>query len=303
MPKLPYHHVDVFTDRLFGGNQLAVFPDGRGLSTELMQQIAQEMNFSETAFVFPPQATQNHFKLRIFTPAAEIPMAGHPTIGTAFVLQHIGMVTLHESQQSIRFEEGVGPITVTYQQVPDKSPLITMQQPLPVFGAIFEDKATLAALLSIEPSQLHPDYPAQVVSSGVPFLYIVVKDLEVIHKVRLRQEVWEQHFQHGANPHIFVLMPKSRELNSNTVRSRMFGPAFGIAEDPATGSASGPLGAYLVNYGIVAAAETVKIVSEQGFEMGRPSLIHITLTMEGKRLQQVEVGGYSVYVSEGILHL
>src|SRR5215212_206100 len=149
MKRLRYHLVDVFTDRQFGGNPLAVFTDGAGVSGELMQLIAREMNLSETTFVLPPADAANHFRVRIFTPAQELPMAGHPTVGTTFILAREHMIELRPDETTIKLEEGVGtiPVRLTFKDgVPD---LILMQQPLPRFGPRFEERRLIAEMLSI----------------------------------------------------------------------------------------------------------------------------------------------------------
>jgi PhzF family phenazine biosynthesis protein len=181
MPELPYHLVDVFTDMPFGGNQLAVFTEPDDLPAETMQLIARELNLSETTFVLPPTDPQNHYRVRIFTPARELPFAGHPTIGTGYVLHRHGLI---RSGGSLRLEEGVGVIEVTLTPESDGRLMVTMRQPLPQFGAIFEDRATLSAILSLKPDDLTDGLPAQVVSSGLPFLFIPVKTLSAIRRVQ-----------------------------------------------------------------------------------------------------------------------
>ncbi len=311
--KLRYHLIDVFTDRPFGGNQLAVFANGQGIPASLMQQIARELNFSETTFVLPPKEVDNHFLVRIFTPFVEMPMAGHPTVGTAFVLALEQMVDPSAPAVTVRFEEGVGVIPVTIQWVDGRPGLIKMSQPLPKFGPEFADRALMAAMLSLNPAQIAPDLPLQVVSSGVPFLYVPLTDLAAIRQVKLRQDLWEQHLSNFAAAQVFVFT-RQTELENSAVHCRMFAPTFGIIEDPATGSASGPLGAYLIKYGLVKTAdrrpqtaegqpELVTFISEQGFEMSRPSLIQVEIAHDQGRITGVAVGGHSVYVGEGFIEV
>lgn len=298
-----YYLVDVFTEQAFGGNQLAVFIDGQGLSGQLMQTIAKELNLSETVFVLPPEDDKNHFRLRIFTPAIELPMAGHPTVGTAFVLARAGLLDLAANGKTdVRFEENVGVIPVSINAQAGIPGMVNMTQPLPEFGPTFDDRQTIADLLSITVDGLHHDYPAQVVSTGVPFLFIPIKDLATIAKLKVRQDVWIQHIKDFAAPHLFAFTLET-EHESSTVHSRMFAPAMGIAEDPATGAASGPLGCYLVRHGITGGDGQTIIISEQGYEMGRPSLIHIEINRTGKQITGVTIGGHSVYIGEGNIHL
>src|SRR5689334_22697754 len=154
MTKIPFRIVDVFTDHPFGGNQLAVVTNGRGLSTQVMQALAREFNFSETTFVLPPEDPANTYKVRIFTPTHELPMAGHPTVGTAFVLARERMIPLDSSEANIVFEEGVGPIPVKIKFKDGAPDLIYMTQPVPKFGPRFTDVSAIAGLLSLEPDAL-----------------------------------------------------------------------------------------------------------------------------------------------------
>ncbi|MCL4300937.1 MAG: PhzF family phenazine biosynthesis protein [Anaerolineae bacterium] len=304
MRKLRYHLIDVFTNQPFGGNQLAVFTNGRGLSPKLMQQLARELNFSETTFVLPPQAADNDFWVRIFTPAVEMPMAGHPTVGTAFVLALEKLLDDSGPETTTRFEEGVGVIPVRVQWQHKQPALIMMSQPLPEFGPEFTNRGVIAEMLSLDPGEIDPGYPLQVVSCGVPFLYVPLTSLAALRRIKLRYDLWEQHLRDFASPHLFVFTLET-ELEKSAVHCRMFAPALGIAEDPATGAASGPLGCYLVKYGLVGRQleEKVSFISEQGFEMGRPSLIHIEIEQAGEQITAVTVGGECVYMGEGYFEL
>src|SRR5436190_2912936 len=187
-----YHLVDVFTDRAFGGNPLAVFLDGKGMSDGLMQAVAKEFNLSETTFVLPPQNPSNDFRVRIFTPAQELPMAGHPTVGTTFVQTRAGLVKPAPSRTTITLEEGVGPIPVAIDWKDGQPSFIEMQQPLPEFDSPIEDRAGIAEMLSLELEAIREDLPIQVVSCGVPFLFVPVKTLEAIRRIRFRTDVAER---------------------------------------------------------------------------------------------------------------
>jgi trans-2,3-dihydro-3-hydroxyanthranilate isomerase len=294
--------VDVFTDRQFGGNPLAVFTDGEGLSTETMQRLAKEMNLSETTFVLPPEDLANHFKLRIFTPGKELPMAGHPTVGTSFVLAREQMFGWSGAEAELRLEEGVGPIPVRLEFREGAPHMIWMTQLPPQFGPVIDDVATVADMLSITPGDINTDLPVEVVSCGVPFLFVPVRDLATMRRLRMRQEVSSGLLEPLGLGEVFIFAPEV-EYEGSTVHSRMFAPDFGIAEDPATGGASGPLGSYLVRHGLVEANPTAYIVSEQGVEMGRPSFIHIQITREGEQIVRVQVGGQAVYMGEGDIEL
>jgi trans-2,3-dihydro-3-hydroxyanthranilate isomerase len=301
MKKLLYYLVDVFTDEVFGGNQLAVFPNGQEVPEHLMQQIAKELNLSETTFVLPPVNQQNDIKLRIFTPGQELPMAGHPTIGTAYVLLQQKLLS-SEGRNQLIFEEGVGDIPVAFEQNGQELGQITMTQPLPKFGQTVTDVQLLADLLMLSPEDILPEPAAQVVSCGVPYLYVPLKNLAAVQKARLRNEVLETQLNHIGSQSVFLFSTETEDP-ANTVHGRMFAPAFGIPEDPATGSACGPLGCYLVHHKLVPTQPVANIVCEQGFEMGRPSLLYLTIGQENNTITQVKVGGKSVMVGEGYFYL
>ncbi len=297
MRELAYQLVDVFTDTPFGGNQLAVFTDPGDLPGDVMQTIARELNLSETVFVLPPADPANHFRLRIFTPGAELPFAGHPTIGTGFVLHRSGMIP---PGGALRLEEGVGLIEVTLTHEPGGKLLVTMQQPLPQFGAVCDDRAQASAALSLTPDDLMPGLPVQVVSSGTPFLFAPLNSLDAVRRIRVRLDLYEAVVKAVGARGIFVFTPKG-ELPGSHVHARMFAPQMGIAEDPATGSACGPLGAYLLRHKLVDAQAAQQIVAEQGFEIKRPSIIHIHLEITDEAITRVTVGGYSRAIGSGVL--
>jgi trans-2,3-dihydro-3-hydroxyanthranilate isomerase len=303
MKQRHYFLVDVFTNQPFGGNQLAVFPHARGLAPQTMQALAKELNLSESAFVLPAQDAEHDYWVRFFTPAVELPMAGHPTIGTAFVLAREHMIQLAEPETTITFEEGVGVVTVTLQAREGQLQSIQMRQPLPTFGPEFADRDAIARMLSLEKAMLDATLPLEVVSCGVPFLYIPVKSLEAIRAIRFRLDVWEQVLRDYAAPHVFVFTQEVM-LQDSTVHSRMFAPAMGIAEDPATGAASGPLGCYLVRHGLVEPTVGIShLVSEQGFELGRPSLVQVKIEQDGQHITGVYVGGQCYSMGEGWITL
>ncbi len=302
MRKLQYYLVDVFTDRPFGGNPLAVFPDAQGISPAVMQSLAKELNLSETTFVLPPQQAGNDCQVRIFTPAVELPMAGHPTVGTAFILSHNNLISLTEPETTLLFEEGVGVIRVTLSVKDGQASIIQMRQPLPTFGPQFTERDAIMRMLSLDAADFDAALPFEVVSCGVPFLYVPVKSLEAVRRIRFRRNVWEQTLRDFVAPHIFVFTQETETAHA-TVHSRMFAPAMGIVEDPATGAASGPLGCYLVRHELVKLDNVVEFVSEQGFEIGRPSFVTIKIALEGRRITGVQIGGQCYFMGEGSLEL
>src|SRR5215217_236727 len=164
MRRLHYHRVDVFTDRAFGGNPLAVFANGRGLAAQTMQAIAKEFNLSETTFVLPPDDPRHDWRVRIFTPGSELPMAGHPTIGTSFVLAREHLIPRAERETNVVFEEGVGPVPVRVEFENGEPVFAEMRQPLPTFGPRLDDRKAVAAMLSLGESDVEPDLPVEVVS-------------------------------------------------------------------------------------------------------------------------------------------
>ncbi|HBL26110.1 MAG TPA: hypothetical protein DD490_04665 [Acidobacteria bacterium] len=294
-----YLTADVFTDRPFGGNPLAVFPDARNIPPGRMQQVARELNLSETVFVLPPDDPAHTRKLRIFTPGQELPFAGHPTVGTAHVLAALEEIPLVEPATRIVFEEGVGPVPVT----------IRVQRGVPVFAQLTAARlpeqgppappaADLAALLSLDPDDvLDGEDRAETWSCGVGFLFVPVQSRAALGRVRLRQDLWETMLAGSWAPHLFVLC-REPELPGSALRARMFAPAMGIAEDPATGGACSALGGW-----IAARAKerqgTLRLVVEQGFEMGRPSLLHLEVDLQEGTPTAVRVGGATVLMSQG----
>jgi trans-2,3-dihydro-3-hydroxyanthranilate isomerase len=298
-----YLHLDVFTDRAFGGNQLAVFTSPLGLSTDEMQAITREMNFSECTFVFAPESADTDHRVRIFTPGKELPMAGHPTIGTAFALAEERAVS--PAQQRVVFGEGVGPVPVDLIWEGDRLSFAWMTQLRPTFGEPVAAIETIAAALGIEPAAIRSTgVPVQEVSCGVPFLMVPLAtraavDVASVDRAgldRLRGAV-----SSGTTEVFLFSMEQTGE--AATAYSRMFAPGLGVAEDPATGAASGPLGSYLVRHGLVPPSAADRIISLQGVKMGRPSRIHIAIDVEGGEITRVRVGGQSVLVGEGTIRI
>lgn len=303
MPTRSYRfvQVDVFTDRVFGGNPLAVFLDARGLEDALMQQIAREMNLSETVFLFPPSRPDYAAALRIFTPTRELPFAGHPTIGTAWVLAAHGLGTKGASRFVL--EERIGPIPVELEGDAARPDFIWMTQQEATFDPVLDNRDAVARALGLAEADLWPGAPIQPGSTGNKFLFVPLRDRATVDRAVL--DVRGMLDALGDRPliGIFIFAPDP-DPGAGRVYSRMFAPhTSGVPEDPATGSASGPLGAYLVRRGLVNAAGEVKIVSEQGTKMGRQSFIHIRLAMQGDRIVTIRVGGSAVPVLDGELTL
>lgn len=301
--RYPFCTVDVFSEQIFGGNPLAVFPEAQGLNSKLMQQIAGELNLSETAFVFPPEEPEHSFRLRIFTPQVELPFAGHPTIGTAFVLAATGQAALEGEQTRMVLEETVGPVRVEVQ-ARDGRPVAARlwAAQMPVFGPPPPDRAELAALLSLEEAALaQGELSPQTVSCGVPFTFIPLRDREALGGARLDTALWQRLLRDSWAPHVYCLA-LDPELDGSDLRVRMFAPAMGITEDPATGAAASALAGYLGSREGLRNG-TLRWAVEQGFEMGRPSLLEVEADKREGEITAVRVGGRCVMVSEGVMEV
>ena len=266
---------DVFTNEALAGNQLAVFTDARGIPEERLQQLAKELNFSETTFIYPPKA-DGHVFMRIFTPAAEIPFAGHPTLGTAFVLA--GPLQLLQ----IRIETGQGTVPVSVEREGARIVFGRMEQPLPTI-APFEQADELQAVLGIE-SQL----PVEVYDNGLPHVYVAVGSVDEVAALRPDQQRLAALGRYGIN--CFA----GEGLKWKT---RMFGPMLGVPEDPATGSAAGPLALHLARHGRIAFGDEIEI--SQGAEIGRPSTLYARVDGTADAVERIEVGGSAVIVARG----
>jgi trans-2,3-dihydro-3-hydroxyanthranilate isomerase len=296
-----YITVDVFTDTPFGGNQLAVFPDAADIAPDLMPAIAREFNFSETTFVLPPDDPSHTAKVRIFTPGGELPFAGHPTVGTAHVLASIGRVNLLSARTRIVLEELVGPVPVEIRAEGGRPVFVQLSAAqAPVIGPPPPDRATLAAMLSLdEDDLLDGAFAPQAISCGVPYLYVGLRERSVVSRARLKLEVLERALGDYLTSAVFIFA-RGGERPGSDVRARMFAPGLGIPEDPATGSAAVGLGAYL------AAREpdkdgTFRWIVEQGFEMGRPSILEVEADKAGGVVTATRVGGASVIMCEGTM--
>jgi len=297
MPTLRYLHLDVFTSNRLEGNQLAVFPDPPALDPALMQRIAAEMAFSESTFIYPPSGS-GHVRMRIFTPAEELPMAGHPTIGSTFALAEEGRIP--RGQEHFVFELGVGPIDVSLEWGASGLSFAWMTQLLPAFGPKLPNRDDLAVALGVEPGDLDGDHPAEVVSCGVPFLFLPLRSRTAVDRVAIdRRALTRTYAAAGVDELAVFVFTTDKGDGKETVYSRMLAPGFGIAEDPATGSASGPLGCYLLQHGMIDAAGAREIVSLQGAAMKRPSRIHVAIDSDAGRISRVRVGGESVMVGRG----
>jgi trans-2,3-dihydro-3-hydroxyanthranilate isomerase len=295
-----YRVVDVFTEHPLEGNALAVFPDAFGIDGALMPKIARELNLSETVFVLPPTDPACAARLRIFTPAKELIFAGHPTVGSAFVLLDEGLVP--SGTERFTLEEGVGPVPIRVQsggQTGGRA-LIWLRTPPIEFRRTF-DPALCARALGLEAADLLPVAP-QMVTAGNPAIFVALRDKAAVDRAWLDLSGL-QAIRASLTPaeadafFVFVFTPTPQGAYS-----RMFAPEHGVVEDPATGSATGPLAAYMIRNRLVSGAPGTRFVSEQGTKMGRRSLLHVhVLGHDG--FDGIEVGGYVTPLIEATLRL
>jgi trans-2,3-dihydro-3-hydroxyanthranilate isomerase len=296
-------HLDVFTGELFGGNQLAVFPDATGLSTRTMQQIAREMGFSESTFVFEREDAGTDVRMRIFTPTAEMPMAGHPVIGSTFALARAGVISPGRTQWT--FGLNIGPLLVDLEWRAGELSFVWMTQRLPQFGRTFDDVGAIARAVGVSEEDIRSTrLPVQEVSCGVPFVLVPIRSRQAVDRSSPDPQALAQLATQAGTSHFAVYLfttDRGEGRDEAAVYTRMFAPGLGIFEDPATGSASGPLGCYLVRHSVIPADRARDILNLQGVHMGRPSWIRIAIETAGGEISRVQVGGTSVFVAEGTM--
>lgn len=301
MPRYRYFTTDVFTNVPFGGNQLAVFPDARGIPEHRLQDVTREFNYSETTFVYPPTDPQHTRQVRIFTPGAEVPFAGHPTVGTAHVLASIGEIALTGDTTHIVFEEGVGAVPVVIRSangVPTFAQLSVTK--LPEIGPPPPERTILAALLGLETDDLlDGTWSAQALSSGLPFVLVPVRHRGAVARAHIIIDAWKDALAGSWASEVFVFALDAERPGSD-VHARMFAPALNVPEDPATGSACAALGGYLAARNPLRDGLLHWRV-EQGFEMGRPSILEVEVDVADGTVTGVRVGGSSVLVCEGTM--
>ena len=296
-----YLHYDVFTDRRFEGNQLAVFPDGGGLGDAMMQTIAREMNFSESTFIMAPEAAGTDVRMRIFTPGIELPMAGHPTIGSTFALADLGVIP-HGRDRWV-FGLNVGPTPVELTWAGDRLAFAWMDQQRPDFRETADTAADITRSIGLAPDVIPDHLPIEEISCGANFIFVPLKSRAAVDAAQPDTARMKQLTSVFPSGRVAVFLFSTEAVDRDiTVYSRMFAPGFGITEDPATGGASGPLGSYLVKHRLVPDAQVSEMISLQGVKMGRPSRIHIRITSDNARaITRVQVGGTAVRVASGEL--
>lgn len=293
-----YYICDVFTETRFGGNQLAVIPEATGLSDVLMQQIAREFNFSESAFVFPPE--QGHTrKVRIFTPTIEVPFAGHPNIGTAFTLAATGDLGPFEGKINITFEEAAGLVPITIEKTSRGYIRCELMAPEPLTVGKTVDPEFVAPILSLLPDDIvTTTHPPQVASVGLPFLMVELQNITSLERVKVRMDLLDKLIAQDIVPDLHLYI---RSDDDYDIRARMFAPLDNVAEDPATGSANAALSALLTHYDTTKDGQFSWRIA-QGVEMGRPSLLEARTIKQNCVVTSVFIGGISVMVSEGTIN-
>ena len=291
---------DVFTEDRFGGNQLAVFVDGSGLDSATMQDIAREMNYSETTFLLPPEQ-EGDFRVRIFTPVRELPFAGHPLVGSGYVIVAERMKPWTEPLTTVTLETGVGPLRIEVQTEGTQLGRSTMTQPLPVVRGAYSDIDGLAKALSLDPARIRQtETPVETVYNGLAVLIVPIDSLDAIEKIKVDSNALAE-ISDRVGASTVLTFTRETLLPTSTVHCRVFAPAAGVTEDAATGSANGAFGYYLVRHKLVQIQAITRIISEQGYEMKRPSQLYIDVDVDSVtgEATEVRVGGGVVIAGRG----
>ncbi|CAG0961624.1 trans-2,3-dihydro-3-hydroxyanthranilate isomerase [Methanosarcinales archaeon] len=284
-----FYILDVFAEEKFAGNQLAVVKDANGLSDIKMQQIAREINFSETTFILSDEKRSGGYDVRIFTPNEEVPFAGHPTLGTAYVIQH---EIIKKPVETIILNLKIGQIPVNLNEARG---VLWMKQMPPTFGMVFNpDK--ISKVLNVEASDIDHMYPIQEVSTGLPFIIVPLKTLEALKKSRIDREKYFELIRDSDAKALLVFCPETIK-EDNDLSARVFAQYYGITEDPATGSANGCLAGYLVKYNYFKSSK-INVQVEQGYEIGRPSLLYLRAKEHDGKIE-VLVGGKVQMIARG----
>ena len=295
--------VDVFTGQPFGGNQLAVFCDATEITSAEMQLLARELNFSESTFVTASDDPAIARRVRIFTPRREIPMAGHPTIGTGWVLANRGFIAVDSAVVDVTLGLGVGPVTISICAENHKPRFVWMKHRAAMFGAIRSDRHRVAKALGLEPAELRSDLPTEIVSTGFPFLLVPVTSSIALGRCAPNETALADLFapnEARLPVYIFAVL----RAGNFGVRARMFAPhTDGIPEDPATGSAAGPLGAYAAKHHLIPDSPELGFIVDQGVEMKRPSQIHVEVKRGPGDAIRIRIGGQCAVVGEGEITL
>ncbi|MES1025564.1 PhzF family phenazine biosynthesis protein [Gloeocapsa sp. BRSZ] len=288
---MKFYIVDVFAEEKYAGNQLAVFIELGVLSTQQMQKIAKEMNYSETTFITSLELQEGGYAVRIFTPEQELPFAGHPTLGTAYILQK----EINFRVEQIILNLQVGQIPVTLHYLDESIEELWMQQKQPTFHQTFTAE-TLAPVLNLDLDEMDSRYPIQEVSTGIPFIIVPLKKLSSIKRIKINRDKYFELVEQTQAKAILTFCPETNKPE-NDLAVRMFADAVGVPEDPATGSANGCLAGYLVKYSYFN-TDSIDVRVEQGYEIGRPSLLLLKAEKNEAGIK-VFVGGKVIMVAQG----
>jgi trans-2,3-dihydro-3-hydroxyanthranilate isomerase len=286
----PFTFLDVFTDKKYAGNQLAVFKNAGGLSSEEMQYIAREINFSETTFILSSDKNNGGYDVRIFTPKEEVPFAGHPTLGTAYIIRN--EIDADKPDQ-VRLNLRVGQIPVDFKQ--DSTGWMKQMQPL--FGEK-HPADSLANVLGLNIADMDSRFPIQEVSTGLPFYIVPLKSITALKSAKINKEKYFNLIENTESKGILIFCPETHDPHNN-ISVRVFVDYYGVPEDPATGSGNGCLAGYLANYRYFG-DDSINIRSEQGYEIGRPSLLLLKAEKRGENIK-ISVGGKCIIVAHGDL--
>lgn len=292
MNRLTFYTVDVFAVDKYTGNQLAVFTNAEDLSPSQMQRLALEINYSETTFLTSTEPDNGGYNVRIFTPKKELPFAGHPTLGTAYIIQQ---AIIQQPVEKVYLNLQVGQIPVSWERIGDGSEVLWMRQNPPTFHEILST-ADLAPILNLELDEFDTRYPIQEVSTGVPFIIVPLKNHTALKGIRINRERYFQFVAKTYAQDILVFCPETYSTK-NHLSVRVFAESLGIPEDPATGSANGCLAGYLVKYDYFG-NHALDVRVEQGYEIDRQSLLFLKATGEGESIE-VSVGGKVIMVAKG----
>jgi len=294
MRTFSFHIVDVFAEQKYAGNQLAVFREAGGLTGETMQKIAKEMGFSETTFILSDTPRNGGYDVRIFTPAAEVPFAGHPTLGTAYTIRR---EILGHNTDHVNLNLKVGQIPVAFEPQADGGKIPWMTPKEATFHETFEPEE-VAPLLRVQAEDIDTEFPIETVTAGLPFLFVPMRSLDAVRRAAAFRDRWLQWVKDKQAKMVMIFCRQAVEPG-NHIHARMFADYYGIVEDPATGSANCCLAAYLVKHGYFG-SDSIDVRVEQGYEIGRPSRIYLRAGLGNGRID-VKVGGKVVTVAKAEL--
>ncbi len=303
MLRLEFLLIDVFTEHPFGGSRLTLFPDGGEVPPGLMQKLAQEMGLGETAFVLPRKGKQSgRAGLRIFTPLVELPFAGHSVLGATFAYDHLGLLDRKDDSASFTWELEAGTFQVFLLGNGGDTIYSLLQDP-PIFLGQYFHRGKVARALGIPDSEIAiTGLPCEIISTGLPIHIVPVGSLEAMRAMKLRRREADAIARDLGFGDLFVFTCETVDPEA-TVHCRMFAPHFGIPEDPASGAGTGSLAAYLIKHRLIKLGERVRIICEQGLEMGRPSRLFVQAEVHGGHASRIQVGGQCVLVGSGSVQL